>query len=159
MGSSFSSVRSKCPSHLSFLSFSLSFRHAHKLWHAQVAFCVKSCVVLNLHRPHPLPLFFCLIVLGIIIVCNAKGQHKEQGGRDCSRRLKNSSGQPHSKEQINVIIMPPAFSPIVPSTAARTKKKRKKATAPAALVATSNHALTVTPMPSTSPTRKKGKQS
>jgi hypothetical protein len=52
----------------------LSFRQVHKIWHAQVAFCVESFVVLDLHcPPPPLPLFLCPIVRGIIIVRNAKG--------------------------------------------------------------------------------------
>jgi hypothetical protein len=45
----------------------------------------------------------------------------------------------------------------VPPTAARTKKKRKKATAPVAPAATSDNALTATPPPSTAPATKKGK--
>ncbi len=105
----------------------------------------------------PLPLFFCPIVLGIVIVCNAEGQPKEQGGHDCPCHLENSPGQLLHKGQIGVIIVPPALPPMVPSAAARTKMKRKKAAAPAAPAAASNDALTAMPTPCTAPTTKKGK--
>ncbi len=66
---SFSSVRSKCSSHLSFLLIFLSFRHVHKTWRALL---VSSTTFAPSPSPiHPLPLFFCPIVLGIIIVCNS----------------------------------------------------------------------------------------
>jgi hypothetical protein len=57
---------------------------------AQVAFCVESCVVLNIHCPTS-P-FFCPIVLGIVIVCNAKGQPEEQGGEQTKPRLPSRGG-------------------------------------------------------------------
>jgi hypothetical protein len=55
--------------------------------------------------------------------------------------------------------MPPALPPMdaVLPAAARTKKKRKKAAALAAPATASNDALTAMPMPSTTPTTKKGK--
>ncbi len=60
---------------------------------------------------HPLPLFFCPIILGIVIVCNAKGQPKEWDGCDFPCRLENSPEHSHRKERIKVIIVPPALSP------------------------------------------------
>ncbi len=142
---------------MSFLFFFLSFRHVHKIWCTQVAFCVESCVVLDLHCPPPLALFFCPIVLGIVIVCNAEGRPEEQVGHDCPCCLKNSPGQPHHEEQIKVIIVPPPLPPMVPSAATRAKKKRKNAAAPAAPAAPSNNPSTATPTPSTTPATKKGK--
>ncbi len=119
-----------------------------------------SHVLCSISIAHPLPLFFCPINLGIIIVCNVEGQPEEQGGRDCPCHLENSPGQAHCKERIKVITVPPALPPppMVPSAAARTKKKTKKATAPAAPAAASYNASTATPTPSTAPAMKKGKQ-
>jgi hypothetical protein len=54
-------------------------------------------------------------------------------------------------DKIKVIIVPPALPPMVPSATAKMKKKRKKAAAPAVHVATSDQALTATPMMSTPP--------
>jgi hypothetical protein len=87
-------------------------------------FCVKSCIVLYLHHPHPFLLFFCPINLGIVIVRNAEGQPKEQGGCYHPHHLKKRPGQPHRKEWIEVIIVPPALPPIVPSAPTRKKRRR-----------------------------------
>jgi hypothetical protein len=114
--------------------------------------------VLNLAAAHPLPLLFFPIVLDIVIVRNAEGQPKEQGGCDCPGHLKYSTGQqPHREEQIKVIIVPPALPPMVPSATVRAKKKREKATALVAPAAASDNASTATLMPSTAPAKKKGK--
>ncbi len=118
---------------------------------------MSSHVLCSISIAHPLPLFFFPIVLGIVIVCNAKGQPKERGGYDCPRSLKNSPGQPHCKECLWIIV-PLALPPMVPPATARTKKKkRRKVTTLAASVAASNDALAATPMPSTPPTTKKGR--
>ena len=62
-------------------------------------------------------------------------------------------------DEIEVIIVPPALTPIdaTPHAAARTKKKRKKTTPVAAPAAATNVASTATSTPSTAPTTKKGK--
>jgi hypothetical protein len=62
-------------------------------------------------------------------------------------------------DEIEVIIVPPALTPIdaTPHAAARTKKKRKKDTPVAAPAAATNDASTATSTPSTAPTTKKGK--
>jgi hypothetical protein len=62
-------------------------------------------------------------------------------------------------DKIEVIIVPPALTPIdaAPHAAARTKKKRKKATPVAAPAAATNDASTTMSTPSTAPTTKKGK--
>jgi hypothetical protein len=61
-------------------------------------------------------------------------------------------------DEIKVIIVLPALTPIdaTPHAAARTKKKRKKATPVAASAAATDDASTATSMPSTAPTTKKG---
>ena len=61
--------------------------------------------------------------------------------------------------EIEVILLPPALTPIdaAPHAAARTKKKRKKATPVAAPAAATDDASTATSTPSTAPTTKKGK--
>jgi hypothetical protein len=62
-------------------------------------------------------------------------------------------------DEIEVIIVPPALTPInaAPHPARRTKKKRKKATPVAAPAAATDDASTATSTPSTAPTTKKGK--
>jgi hypothetical protein len=62
-------------------------------------------------------------------------------------------------DKIEVIIVPPALTPIdaAPHAAARTKKKRKKATPVAAPAAATNDTSTTMSTPSTAPTTKKGK--
>jgi hypothetical protein len=62
-------------------------------------------------------------------------------------------------DKIEVIIVPPALTPIdaAPHAAARTKKKRKKDTPVAAPAAATDDASTATSTPSTAPTTKKGK--
>ncbi len=129
-----------------------------------ILFCLmltlsSPCPVLDLAITHPLLLFFCPIVLDIVIVLhNAKCQPKEQGEHDCPQRLENSPGQPHHEEWNKIIIVPPALPPMVPSATARSKKKRKKAPALVAPAAVSNNASTAMPTLSTAPTTKKGKQ-
>ena len=61
--------------------------------------------------------------------------------------------------KIEVIIVPPALTPIdaAPHATARTKKRRKKTTHVAAPAAATNDALTATSMPSPAPTAKTGK--
>jgi hypothetical protein len=61
--------------------------------------------------------------------------------------------------KIEVIIVPPALTPIdaAPHAATRTKKKRKKTTPVAAPAAITDNALTAMSTPSTAPTSKKGK--
>ena len=61
--------------------------------------------------------------------------------------------------EIKVIIVPPALTPLdaAPHAAARTKKKRKKDTPVAAPAAATDDASTATSTPSTAPTTKKGK--
>ena len=61
--------------------------------------------------------------------------------------------------KIEVIIVPPALTPIdaAPHATARTKKRRKKTTLVAAPAAATDDALTATSTPSTAPTAKKGK--
>jgi hypothetical protein len=61
-------------------------------------------------------------------------------------------------DKIEVIIVPSAFPPMVPSAIARTKKKRKKAAALAVPAAASNNTSAATPMPSTTAATKKGKK-
>ena len=62
-------------------------------------------------------------------------------------------------DEIEVIIVPPALTPIdaAPHAAARTKKRRKKTTPVAAPAAATDDASTATSMPSTDPTAKKSK--
>ncbi len=63
------------------------------------------------------------------------------------------------RNDVEVIIVPPALPPLdaMPPTIARKKKKRKKATALATPRATSEDSLAAKPTPSTAPTTKKGK--
>ncbi len=67
-------------------------------------------------------------------------------------RIAESAG-----DKIKVIIVPAARPPMVPFTAARTKKKRKKAATPVAPAGASVDASTATPAPSTAPVTKEGK--
>jgi hypothetical protein len=62
-------------------------------------------------------------------------------------------------DEIEVIIVPPALTPMdaAPHAATRTKKKRKKATPAAAPAAATNNASTATPTLTTAPATKKGK--
>jgi hypothetical protein len=64
-----------------------------------------------------------------------------------------------ASDKIEVIIVPPALTPIdaAPHAATRTKKKRKKDTPVAAPAAATDDASTATSTPSTIPTTKKGK--
>jgi hypothetical protein len=63
MGSTFSSIRSGCPSHLSFLSFFLSIRHAHKYGALSSFLCqVMCCARSPLPTPSlllPYPSWYC----------------------------------------------------------------------------------------------------
>jgi hypothetical protein len=93
---------------------------------------------------HPLPLFFCPIVLGIVIVCNADGQPEEQGGGRTLPCLRSRGvGGWRGGEEVRAHH--------------RTNKKRKKAAAPAEPAAVTNNPSTATPMPSTAPAMKKDK--
>ncbi len=62
-------------------------------------------------------------------------------------------------EEIEVIIVPPALTPMdaTPHAATRTKKKRKKATPAAAPVAATDNAPAAMPTSTTAPATKKGK--
>jgi len=66
---------------------------------------------------------------------------------------------PTAGDKIEVIIVPPALTPIdaAPHAAARTKKRRKKTTPVVAPAAVTNDASTALSMPSTAPTAKKEK--
>ncbi len=66
----------------------------------QVMCCAQS--------PSPPPLFFCPIVLGIVVVCNAKGQPKEwDGGRTPLHLCRGGWGDEGAGKRCKCIAAPP----------------------------------------------------